>query len=425
MNVLILGSGGREHAIAWKLRQSAKLTDLWVAPGNAGTAALARNLDLSANDADGIIAACREHRIDLVVVGPEQPLAEGLVDRLAAEGIAAFGPSREAARIESSKAFAKDLLLASDIPTAASATFTSLTAARDYVIGLAQPPVVKADGLAGGKGAFVCDSKDEALKALSQMMEERVFGEAGGTVVIEERLSGREVSAHAFTDGVTVRPMPFACDYKRVYDGDQGPNTGGMGAYSPPLWLDEAAEPLIHETITEATVRALAERGSRFRGVLYPGLMMTESGPKVLEFNARFGDPETQVLLPRLKSDLLDILWAAANDRLDEVDIDWSTDACVAVVMASGGYPDDYPTGKPIAGLATVEPDVMVFHAGTAQSEDDGVVTTGGRVLSVVAMAPTLAEARARAYANVQRIHFSRAHYRKDIAAPAQDARVE
>ncbi len=426
MNVLIIGSGAREHALAWKLRQSPKLTDLFVAPGNAGTAALAGNLAIDASDVDSLCRVASDHRVDLVVIGPEGPLSCGLVDQLAARGVAAFGPTQAAARIESSKAFAKELMLRHDIPTARSATFTRRIDASSYVDSLWGPVVVKADGLAGGKGVFVCDSKEEALRAIDLMMgTAAVFGEAGRTVLVEERLSGREVSAHAFTDGVTVAPMPFACDYKRALDGDEGANTGGMGAYSPALWLDEAVEQYVHQQITEAAVNAMAEEGAPFQGVLYPGLIVTREGAKVLEFNCRFGDPEAQVLLPRLRSDLLEICWAVVNSRLAEAEVDWSTDACVGVVMASGGYPDEYQTGYPIAGLGALEPDVLVFHGGTTLGEGGAVVTNGGRVLTVVAVAPTLAEARAKAYRNVQRIHFTRAHYRSDIAAPAQDARIQ
>jgi phosphoribosylamine--glycine ligase len=255
--------------------------------------------------------------------------------------------------------------------------------------------------------------------------EEAAFGRSGSTVLVEERLSGREVSAHAFSDGVTVAPMPFSCDYKRVYDGDEGPNTGGMGAYSPPLWLDEALEPFIHERITERAIEGMREDGFAYRGTLYPGVIVTPDGPQVLEFNARMGDPETQVLLPRLKSDLLEICWAVVNNRLSDAEIEWSTDACAAVVIASGGYPDDYQTGFPIAGLNSLEPGVLAFHAGTVLDDDGVVRTAGGRVLTIAATAPSLLEARAIVYRNVQRIHFTRAHYRRDIAAPAQDARVD
>jgi phosphoribosylamine--glycine ligase len=426
VNVLVVGSGAREHAIAWKLRQSQRLSDLLIAPGNGGTAATGHNLPVKAEDIDGIVAAAREHRVDLVVVGPEAPLKAGLVNRLTAEGIAAFGPTREAARIEWSKAFSKRLLLDHNIPTASSVTFDNRYDAQNYIRSHGGPLVVKADGLAAGKGVFVCDSSDEALDAVDELMsEDSSFGEAGKSVLIEERLAGREVSAHAFTDGNTVVPMPFACDYKRAQDGDEGPNTGGMGAYSPPLWLDEALEPYINEKITEAAIRAMAVEQTPYKGVLYPGLFITDEGPKVIEFNSRIGDPEAQVLLPRLKSDLLEILWATVNDRLADVSVEWSTDACIGVFMASGGYPEQYETGFEIAGLASLEPDVIVFHAGTSTSDDGGLVTSGGRVLTVVAMAPRLQEARAKVYRNLQRIHFSRAYYRRDIAAPAQDARVD
>ena len=426
MNVLIVGSGAREHAIAWKLRQSSKLTDLFVAPGNGGTAAIAQNLPLNPADDGALSAAARDHKVDLVVIGPEAPLAAGLVDHLAVQGIAAFGPSQSAARIESSKAFAKDLMQRHGIPTAPSQAFSSRAAARDYVEARGAPLVVKADGLASGKGVFVCDTAEEALRAVDLMLgDQAIFGSSGSTILIEERLSGREVTAHAFTDGVTVAPMPFSCDYKRIYDGDEGPNTGGMGAYSPALWLDEPLEPLIHETITEAAVQAMRDEGAPYRGVLYPGLMITRDGPRVIEFNCRFGDPETQVLLPRLKSDLLEICWAVVNNRLSGAEIEWSTDVCAAVVLASGGYPDEYETGLPIAGLGSIEPGVHVFHAGTTAGDDGAILTSGGRVLTVVASAATLPEARAIAYRNIQRIHFSRAYYRKDIAAPAQDARVD
>ncbi len=426
MNVLVVGSGAREHTIAWKLRQSPRLTDLFVAPGNAGTGAIGTNLDIKAADIDGIAAAAKEHRIDLVVVGPEVPLSRGLADRLTAEGIATFGPTKAAARIESSKAFSKELMERCGMPTAASATFDNRMEARNYVEAHPGPIVVKADGLAAGKGVFVCDTTEEALAAVDAMMgADALFGESGSTVVIEERLSGREVSAHAFSDGTTVAPMPFACDYKRARDGDEGPNTGGMGAYSPPVWLDEALEPYIHERITEATITAMREEGSPYAGVLYPGVMVTADGPRVLEFNCRLGDPEAQVLLPRLQSDLLDICWAVANGTLSECEIRWSTDAAVGVVVASGGYPDGYQTGYPVSGLGSLDEDVHVFHAGTVAGDDGEVLTSGGRVLTVVAQAPTLTEARSKAYRNVQRIHFTNAYYRRDIAAPAQDARVD
>jgi phosphoribosylamine--glycine ligase len=426
MNVLLVGSGAREHALAWKLRQSPKLTDLFVAPGNAGTAALGTNLPLKAADIEGLTKAAKEHRCELVVVGPEDPLARGLVDRLAVEGIAAFGPSQAAARIESSKAFAKELMKRHGIATARSAVFSNRTDARNHIEGLSEPPVVKADGLAAGKGALVCDSKEQALRAIDLLMgEDSAFGAAGQTVVIEEWLGGREVTAHAFTDGRTTLPMPFSCDYKRALDGDEGLITGGMGAYSPPGWLDAETAGRIDEEVTRAAVDGMMAEGVPYRGVLYPGIMVTPDGPKVLEFNCRFGDPEAQALLPRLKTDLLEVCLAVANNRLHELEVEWSEQACVAVVLASGGYPEEYGTGFPISGLAHLEEDVMVFHAGTALADDGSVVTSGGRVLTVAALGDTLTEARAKAYHNVQHVHFSRCHYRRDIAAPAQEARVD
>jgi phosphoribosylamine--glycine ligase len=424
MNILLVGGGGREHAIAWKLRQSPRVTDLFVAPGNAGTAAIAANLPVKANDLEGIAGAARQNRIDLVVVGPEDPLALGLVDRLAAEGIAAFGPSRAAAELEASKAFSKDICRRYDIPHARGASFTSRVDARDYLERWDGVPVVKASGLALGKGAFLPDSKEQALQIIDQLMTEGTLGEAGRTVVIEERLSGREVSVFSFTDGHTVVPMLSACDYKRAFDGDEGPNTGGMGSYCPPPWYDAALAENVRTAIMEPTVHAMAAEGWPYRGVLYGGLMVTDDGPKVLEYNCRFGDPETQVVLPLLKSDLAEILWTEVNDRLHEATVEWSEGACVGVVMASGGYPGEYQTGYPIAGLGAVE-DAVVFHAGTRLGDDGSVLTSGGRVLTVAAVGADLNEARMKAYRNVQRIHFTGCHYRKDIAAPSQQAVVE
>jgi phosphoribosylamine--glycine ligase len=426
MNVLVVGSGAREHTITWKLRQSPKLTDLFVAPGNAGTAGIATNLDVKASDLDGILTTAKEHRIDLVIVGPEIPLALGLVDRLQSEGIAAFGPTKAAAQIEASKAFSDDLMKRYGIPMPEAASFDNRQEARNYVESHPGPIVVKASGLAAGKGAIVCDTTEEALAAIDAMMaEDGSFGAAGTTVVIQERLEGREVSAMAFTDGVSVAPMPFSCDYKPIFDGNEGPNTGGMGVYSPPMWLDEALEPFIHERITEAAIAAMSKEGTPYTGVLYPGLFVTYDGPRVIEFNCRLGDPEAQVLIPRLESDLLEICVAVVNGKLADCDIRWSTDAAVGVVIASGGYPDEYKTGYPIAGLDSLEDDVLVFHAGTKLGDDGQPVTNGGRVLTVVATAPSLTEARAKVYRNVQRIHFTNSYYRRDIAAPAQDARVD
>ena len=323
MNVLLIGSGAREHTLAWKLRQSPRLTDLFCAPGNPGIAELATNLPLDDSDHDAIVRACREHKIDIVVVGNEDPLAAGLVDRLAVEGVAAFGPSRAAAEIEWSKVFSKELMARHGIPTAPFAVFDNPSAARKYVEAQGGPIVIKSDGLTRGKGVIVPDTNEEALDALAAIMERHEFGASGDRVVIEERLTGPEVSAHAFTDGLTVAHMPFSCDHKPIFDGNRGPNTGGMGAYSPAAWLDDPAAAAIRSSVTEAAVRAMASEGRPYRGVIYPGIMMTERGPMVIEFNSRFGDPEAQVVLPRLRSDLLDVLWAVANNKLHEVELSW------------------------------------------------------------------------------------------------------
>ena len=417
VNVLLIGSGAREHTLAWKLRQSPRLNDLFCAPGNPGTEPFGANLALSDADNDAIVRACREHKIDLVIVGNEDPLAAGLVDRLAVEGIAAFGPARGAAQIEWSKVFSKELMARYGIPTAPFAVFNDLDAARAYVESRPGPFVIKADGLARGKGVIVTSDKIGALEALAAVMGRHEFGAAGDRVVIEQRLAGREVSAHAFTDGKTVAHMAFSCDHKPVFDGDRGPNTGGMGAYSPAGWLDDSVAAAIRSSITGAAVAAMLAENRPFRGVLYPGVMVTNDGPMVIEFNSRFGDPETQVLLPRLQTDLLDICWAVANNKLHEIDLAWSDEACVGVVLASGGYPGSYETGFPIHGLDDVDPGVMVFHAGTRRDGGGQLVTAGGRVLTVVARGATMAAAREKAYRNVERIHFEGVHYRRDIGA--------
>jgi phosphoribosylamine--glycine ligase len=415
LRVLIVGSGAREHALAWKLRQSPRLDALYVSPGNAGTAQIADNLSTKANDVDGIVRLAQEQRIELVVVGPEEPLTLGLVDRLDAAGIAAFGPTKAAAEIEASKVFAKDLMVRHGIPTAKHGSFDSILEAGDYIAQHKEPLVIKADGLAAGKGAILTRDAAEALEVADALLCDRVFGEAGRRIVVEERLSGRETSAQAFTDGRTVVSMPLSCDHKPIFDYDEGPNTGGMGAYSPPGWLTPETVDWIHEHVTRATVRAMAEEGRPYRGVIYPGLLVTEQGPNVLEYNCRFGDPETQAILPRLKSDLLEILWAVANERLHEVDVAWREEPCVAVVLASGGYPGKYETGLPIEGLDDIDDDVMLFHAGTKHDDAGRIVTSGGRVLTVAALGATLEEARRKAYANVERIRFSGVHYRRDI----------
>ncbi|MEX2446169.1 MAG: phosphoribosylamine--glycine ligase [Dehalococcoidia bacterium] len=421
MNVLLLGGGGREHAIAWRIAQSPRLSKLWAAPGNAGTAEYGENVEVAATDLDAVVATAERVRADLVIVGPEDPLAAGVVDRLEAVGVPVFGPSAGAAQIEASKAFAKQIMRDAGVATSASATFEDAEEAKAYVRAAPHQVVVKADGLAAGKGVTVCDDVEQAEAAIDAAMRDRAFGTAGARVVIEERMYGRETSAHAFTDGVTVRHMPFSCDHKPALDGDRGPNTGGIGAYSPPGWLPSTVAEAVQRDVTERTVRALAEAGHPFRGVLYPGLMVTADGPRVVEFNARFGDPETEVLLPRLRSDLLEICDAVAHGRLAEVPVEWDEAATVGVMMVAPGYPGAYPKGAPISGIEDVDADVRVFLAGAGRDDRGRLVTAGGRVLCVVATGATVAEARTRAYDNVARISFEGAHYRTDIAARADE----
>lgn len=414
--MLVIGGGAREHTLAWKIAQSPKVKELYVAPGNAGTAFLAKNLDIKPAELESLAQAALERRIDLTFVGPEAPLAVGIVDLFQARGIPVFGPSKEATRIESSKVFAQGLMRKYGIPCARSRSFSSFIEAKDYVKTQQTPIVVKADGLAAGKGSIVAGSTDEALSALSDIMEKRIFGEAGDQVLVEECLQGKEVSLLAFSDGKTVVPMVPACDYKRAYDGDKGPNTGGMGSYSPPEFFGNEMINRVRDTILEPTVRAMAKEGKPYKGVLYAGLMLTEEGPKALEFNARFGDPETQVMLPLLRSDLVEIMLAVLDERLDRAQIEWCDGACVGVVMASGGYPASYKTGFPIEGLDKVDDDILVFHAGTRKS-NGMIYTDGGRVLTVAARGETIAEAGDRVYSNIGRIDFEGCHYRRDIGA--------
>ena len=351
------------------------------------------------------------------MVGPEAPLAEGIVDQFQSRGLATFGASKAAAEIESSKVFSKGLMQKYNIPCARSASFTEYAEAKDYLQQQKPPIVVKADGLAAGKGVIVAESISEALASLSDIMEAKKLGAAGDRVVIEECLSGREMSTFVFTDSETIVPMVPACDYKRIYDGDRGPNTGGMGSYSPPPFFNAVLAENVAENIMKPTVKAMNSEGRPYKGTLYGGLMITSDGPKVLEFNARFGDPETQVVLPRLKTDLIDIMIAVIENRLDSVNIEWSNDACIGVVAASGGYPGSYETGFPISGLNDMDEDIMVFHAGTKEGTAPGeVLTSGGRVLTVAATGKTLGEARAKVYANISRIHFEGCYYRRDIA---------
>jgi phosphoribosylamine--glycine ligase len=416
LKILVVGGGGREHALIWKLSQSPLASELFAAPGNAGTAALAKNLPIAASDIKALVTEAQSREIDLVVVGPEVPLSLGLVDALQAAGIRVFGPTKQAARLEASKAFAHEMMSECGIPAAVSRSFTVLLEAQQYVSTLTPPIVVKADGLAAGKGSIIASTPGEADSALRDIMERRVFGEAGDTVVIEEFLTGREVSLLAFTDGQHVVPMVPSCDYKRALDNDEGLNTGGMGCYSPPGFfpphLAEEATRIAIVPIVEAMSRA----GWDYRGVVYAGLMVEGESIKVLEYNARFGDPETQVILPRLKSDLVEVIMACVEGRLDQIDIEWHDGCSVGVVVASGGYPGTYKKGLPISGLDDVDSDVAVFHAGTAMGSNGEVVTDGGRVLAVVSTGENMTQARERVYRNTPRIAFDGMMYRSDIA---------
>ena len=419
MKVLVIGSGGREHALVWKLAQSPLVKKIYAAPGNAGTAAIAQNLDIPASNIEGLARTAREQAIDLTVVGPEAPLAAGIVDHFQSQGLLIFGPTRAASEIEWSKVFARDLMLKYDIPCAQGEVFTSFSQAASYVKNHQPPLVVKADGLAAGKGVIIAHSVDEALAALSNILEKKAFGAAGERVLIDQFLRGKEASLLAFSDGKTVVPMVPACDYKRVFDDDSGPNTGGMGGYSPPEFVDQQLVNQIKLTVLEPVVRALGKEGRPYTGVLYAGLMLTDEGPKVLEFNARFGDPETQVILPRLNSDLADILFSVACGTLDKQKVGWDNGACVGVVMASQGYPGDYRTGLPISGLDSLTEESLAFHAGTKKGSDGRIYTAGGRVLAVVSQGKTIAQARQKVYASLPRISFEGCHYRKDIAERA------
>ena len=413
MNILVIGSGGREHALYWKLSESPQTEQIYAIPGNPGMGASAA---IALDDHAAILRFVKEHEIGLVVVGPEVPLMNGLVDELEAAGIRAFGPRANAAEIEGSKSFAKDLMKKYGIPTARYEVFTAAEPARAYIRQEGAPIVVKADGLAAGKGVIVAMTEQEALDAVDAIMEDHSFGDAGARVVIEEFMEGEEASLLAFTDGTTIRPMISAQDHKRAYDGDRGPNTGGMGTYAPaPVMTPEMTERAVEE-ILKPTIAAMAKEGRTYRGCLYLGLMVTADGPKVVEFNARFGDPETQVVLPLLDSDLVAIMCACADGTLADIPIRWKDGAAVCVVLASGGYPGHYEKGQEIHGLADAEAmGALVFHAGTAM-KDGKLVTNGGRVLGVVGRGADISSAVDAAYAAAAKISFKDAYYRKDIA---------
>ncbi len=426
MKVLIVGGGGREHALAWKIAQSPRVEEVLCAPGNAGIASAARCIDIRAEQVEALVDFAVQEGIGLTVVGPEVPLTMGIVDAFEARGLRVFGPGREAARIEGSKVFAKDLMIKYGVPTASYATFDDAGAARRHIEESGAPVVVKADGLAAGKGVYVCRFGDEALDAVEEIMVRKAFGDAGSRVVVEELLEGEEASFIAFTDGERVVPMPSSQDHKQVFDGVRGPNTGGMGAYSPAPVVTDALRSQVMETIMIPTVRAMAAEGATLRGVLYAGLMIDDAGPRVLEFNCRFGDPETQPILVRMKSDLVPVLEAAAEGDLSGVEIEWDPRPAVCVVMASGGYPGKYGKGRPISGLdeAGAMEDVVVFHAGTARAGED-VVTAGGRVLGVTALGDTVGAAIEKAYQAVDAISWEDVHYRTDIGKKALKREAE
>ncbi len=413
MKILVVGGGGREHTIVWKLSQSPKVTEIHCAPGNGGIAELAKCIPLKATDIEGIVDYAQQEAFDLVVVAPDDPLYMGLVDALQSQGIRTFGPTAAGARLEGSKVYAKHLMKKYGIPTAQYEVFDDFVGALEYVNSCALPVVVKADGLALGKGVIICNTTDEAKTALDDIMNKRVFGDAGSRVVVEEFIQGPEVSVLAFCDGNTILPMASAQDHKRVFDNDQGPNTGGMGTFSPSPKYTDDVQKIVEETIIRRTVDALQAENVDFKGVLYFGLMLTQDGPKLLEYNARFGDPEAQVVLPRMKNDLLGVMDAVIDGRLDDVILEWDERSAVCVVMASGGYPGAYPKGLPISGLEDVT-GAMMFHAGTAL-QDGEHVTAGGRVLGITALGRDIAEARTIAYGEVAKIRFEGAQYRMDI----------
>jgi phosphoribosylamine--glycine ligase len=425
MKILIIGSGGREHALAWKLRQSPHAERIFCAPGNAGTADIGENVAIPASDLETLIRFAKENRVDLTVVGPDDSLAAGIVDLFATEKLRAFGPTKSAARVEASKVFAKKLMRTQKIPTAEASIFSDSGEAVRYCERAKFPVVIKADGLALGKGVIIATDAAKARSAIDEMMNQRRFGDAGRHIVIEEVLGGTECSLHALVDGKNYLLLESARDHKRALDGDEGPNTGGMGAFSPANNWNSKLQAQFEAEIMRPLLRGLLQEGITFRGLLYPGLMITSEGPRVLEFNCRFGDPETQALLPRMKSDLLPLLEATIDGEIDTCAIEWETRAAVTIVLASGGYPGKYETGKPISGLedAAKLEDVRIFHAGTKRA-DGQIQTAGGRVLAITALGSTIECARERAYDAVSRIHFENCQYRRDIALSAVAANV-
>ncbi len=417
MNVLLVGSGGREHALAWKINQSPKLDRLFIAPGNAGTQSLGTNLQISDTDIDGLLQFAKKNDVGLTIVGPEAPLASGIVDIFADAELPIFGPKAAAAKLESSKSFAKKVMEKWRIPTASHVSFNKPDQAIAYLDEITSfPTVIKADGLAAGKGVYICQNKAEAVSAITEIMVSKVFGNAGKTLVIEEFLDGWELSAFAFTDGNSISELVAACDYKRIGEDDTGPNTGGMGAFSPPPIWDQNMKDEIMDLVIKPVIDGMRTDHEPFMGTLFAGMMITNEGPKVVEFNCRLGDPETQVLLPLLDSDLLDIMESCVNGTLESSDVKWSSNSSVAIVLASGGYPNSYSTGHRIDGLSHLDEKTKIFHAGTTTNSKGEVVTNGGRVLSVNAVAKNMDLARSTAYAGAKRISFKDVYMRNDIA---------
>ena len=422
MQVLVIGGGGREHALVWKIKQSPRVKKIYCAPGNAGTGEIAENIPIAADDIKSLLEFALQNKIGLTVVGPEQPLVMGVVDQFEEKGLRIFGPNARAAELEGSKSFAKDIMAKYGLPTAEYKTFNSAANAAEYIKLKNCPLVIKADGLAAGKGVLLCQTVDEALVAVDSIMGKKSFGEAGNQIVVEEFLQGQEVSVLAFSDGKTVLLMDSAQDHKAAYDGDKGPNTGGMGAYSPAPFFTEIMRQKVHDQIMLPMILAMQKEGRSFKGILYAGLMLTKTGSQILEFNVRFGDPETQPLLVRMDSDIVPIFEACIDGTLDQCPLQWKNESSVCVVMAAEGYPGPYEKGKPISGLqyANSIPGVEVFHAGT-KTQDEEVLTQGGRILGVTATGENIANAISKAYEAVDKIKWHGIHYRKDIGHRASD----
>ena len=424
MKVLVIGSGGREHCLAWKISQSSLVDELYCAPGNGGTASIAQNVDIGAEDIDRLLNFALEEKIDLTIVGPEVPLVEGIVDKFQEKGLKIFGPTKDLALLEGSKVFTKETLQKFNIPTADFKVFDNSDEAKEYIKSKSYPLVIKADGLAAGKGVIVCESLSEASKAIDLIMVDKKFGSAGDKLIVEDFIKGEEVSVLIFTDGNTIVPLVSSQDHKRIFDGDKGPNTGGMGAYSPTPLVNEQEFNNIIKMVFRPLIEGLKKEGKVYKGILYGGMMMNKGKPYVLEFNVRFGDPETQAILPKLKSDLAKIMLNTVDEELNEVELQWDDRFCLCVVLASGGYPGSYEKGKTIKGLDKLknQEDIFIFHAGTKMT--NGLVTSGGRVLGVVSLGETIKEAQTKAYSAIESINFDKMFYRKDIGNKASNYKL-